>query len=44
MVVEGVHERDEPPGLGFLVKRQQRNVSNEDGVKQSGYFQVVAGA
>ncbi len=43
VVVEGVHERDEPPGLSFLVQRQQRNVSNEDGVKQPGHLQVVTG-
>lgn len=43
VVVESVHERYEPPGLSFLVERQQRNVSDEDRVKQAGYFQVVAG-
>lgn len=43
LVVEGVHERYEPPGLSFLVQRQLRNVSNKDGVKQSGYLQIVAG-
>lgn len=43
VVVEGVHKRYEPPGLSFLVQRQQRNVSNKDGVKQPGYLQVVTG-
>lgn len=43
VVIEGVDQRDEPPGLRFLVQRQQRNVSNKDGVKQPGHLQVVTG-
>lgn len=43
VVVQGVHQCDEPPGLRLLVDGQQRNVSDKDGVKQPGHLQVVAG-
>lgn len=43
VVVEGVHQRYEPPGLSLLVQGEPGNVSNEDGVKQPGHLQVVAG-
>lgn len=43
VVVEGIHECYEPPSLSFLVQGQLGNVSNEDGVKQPGHLQVVAG-
>lgn len=43
MLIEGVHERYEPPGLSFLVQCEQRNVSNEDGVEKPGHLQIVTG-
>lgn len=43
VVVERVHQRDESPRLRFLVERQQRDVPDEDGVKQTRDLQVVAG-
>lgn len=36
--IEGIHKRNEPPGLSFFVHGQQRNVSNEDCIKQPGYL------
>lgn len=43
MVIEGIYERYEPPGLSLLVQSEPGNVPNEDGVKQPGHLQVVAG-
>lgn len=43
MVIEGIYERYEPPGLSLLVQGEPGNVSNEEGVKQPGHFQVVTG-
>lgn len=43
VVVEGVYERDEPPGLSLLVQGEPGNVSDEDGVEQPGHLQVVTG-
>lgn len=43
VVIERIDQRNESPGLSFLVERQQRNVSNEDCVKQPGHLQVVTG-
>lgn len=43
MVIEGIYQRDEPPGLSLLVQGEAGNVPNEDGVKQPGHLQVVAG-
>lgn len=43
VVIEGIHQSYEPPGLGFFVQREQWNVTNKDGVKQSAYLQVVTG-
>lgn len=43
VVVQSVHQRDEPPGLRLLVDGEQRNVSDKEGVKQPGHLQVVAG-
>jgi len=42
VVVEGVHQGDEPASLSLLVQREERNVPDEDGVKESGHLQVVA--
>lgn len=38
MVIEGIYERDEPPGLSLLVQSEPGNVTNEDGVKQPGHL------
>lgn len=43
MVIEGIYERYEPPGLSLLVQSEPGNVPNEDGVKQPGHLQVVTG-
>lgn len=43
MVIESIYECYEPPGLSLLVQGEAGNVSNEDGVKQPGHFQVVTG-
>lgn len=42
-VIEVVDERGEAPGLVLQGQRQHRNVADEHGVKESCYFQVVAG-
>lgn len=44
MLVEGVHERDEAPGLGLPVGAEQRDVADEDGVEEPADLQVVAGS
>lgn len=43
MVIEGIYQRDEAPGLSLLVQGEAGNVPDEDGVKQPGHLQVVAG-
>lgn len=43
VVIEGIYQRYEPPGLSLLVQREPGNVADKDGVKQPGHLQVVAG-
>ena len=41
VIVQSVHQADEPPGLGPVLLAEDRDVPDDDCVEHLGHFQVV---